>query len=264
MTGRLQGKVAIVTGAGSIGPGLGNGKATALIFAREGACVALVDLNAEAAEATRAQIDEQGGKCFALRADVSRSDDCRRVVSDCIERYGRLDILHNNVGIEIAGGLEETTEEVWAKTLAVNLTSMFLMCKHSIAHMRRQRAGSIINISSINATRTVPAISLPYSASKAGVLALTREIAVEYAREGIRANAILPGMMNTPFVTKYLTDAYGGDIEAMMRKRDSYCPAGRQGTAWDVANLALFLASDEAAYISGASLVVDGAQSCKI
>lgn len=264
MAGRVQGKVALVTGAGSVGEGIGNGKAASIVYAREGAKVMLVDLNLAAAEGTKSIIDKEGGECFAYSGDVSKAADCRGIVEACISRYGRIDVLHNNVGIEIAGGLDETTEEAWDKTLAVNLTSMFLMCKQAVPHMVRQGGGAIVNISSINAIRTLPALSLPYGVSKAGVICLTREIAVEYASKGIRANAILPGMMNTPFVVAALTEAWGGDIGEMMRKRDAMCPTGRQGEGWDVAHLALFLASDEARYITGTTVIVDGAQTCRI
>jgi NAD(P)-dependent dehydrogenase (short-subunit alcohol dehydrogenase family) len=185
-------------------------------------------------------------------------------VDRCLQTHGRVDILHNNVGIEEAGGLEETSEESWDRTLRVNLKSMFLMCKHVINPMKDQKSGSIINISSINAIRTLPALSLAYGVSKAGVISLTREIAVEYASTGVRVNAILPGMMATPFVTASLTEAYGGDVSEMMKKRDAFCPTGKQGEGWDVAHLALFLASDEAKYITGAAVVVDGAQTCRM
>jgi NAD(P)-dependent dehydrogenase (short-subunit alcohol dehydrogenase family) len=158
----------------------------------------------------------------------------------------------------------ETTEEAWDKTLEVNLKSMFLMCKAAVGHMAVRGSGSIVNISSINAIRTLPALSLAYGVSKAGVIALTREIAVEYAGRGVRVNAILPGMMATPFVTASLTEAYGGDVGAMMEKRDALCPTGKQGEGWDVAHLALFLASDEAKYITGEAVVVDGGQTCRM
>ncbi len=264
MNGRIQDKVAIVTGAGSIAEGVGNGKAAAILFARQGARVLLVDLRLEAAEETRAMIEADGGQCGTVQADVSVADDCGSVVDACLSTFGRVDILHNNVGIEIAGGLEETTEQNWDKTLNVNLKSAFLMCRCAIGPMVAQGSGAIVNISSINAIRTLPALSLSYGVSKAGTIALTREIAMEYASRGIRANAILPGMMATPFVKASLTEAYGGDVAQMMKQRDALCPTGKQGESWDVANLALFLVSDEAKYITGAAMVVDGGQTCRM
>jgi len=264
MSGRLENKVAIVTGAGSVGEGIGNGKATAIVFAREGARVMLADLHLDAAMATKSIIDSEGGQCIAFQADVSHADGCRNLVNACVDAYGQIDILHNNVGIEIAGGLMDTTEDRWDKTLDVNLKSMFLMCKSTVGHMLNRGQGTIVNISSINAIRTLPALSLAYSVSKAAVIAMTREIAIEYAPKGIRANVILPGMMATPFVTASLTEAYGGDVGAMMANRDAICPTGKQGESWDVAHLALFLASDEAKYITGEAVVVDGGQTSRI
>jgi len=261
---RMAGKVVIVTGAGSVGPGIGNGRAAAIVYAREGGRVMLVDLDVNAAEVTRGMVTAEGGESFTFRADVSDARDCRRVVDACIERWGRVDVLHNNVGIELPGGLATTTEEMWDRTLAVNLKSVFLLCKEVVPHMERQGGGAIVNISSINAIRTLPALSLPYAVSKAGMNAFTRDVAVEYAAKGIRVNAVLPGMMATPFVVGALTEAYGGDIEAMMRKRDAFCPTGKQGEGWDVAHLSLFLASDEAKYVTGALVIVDGAQTCRI
>ena len=180
------------------------------------------------------------------------------MVEESIRTLGRVDILHNNVGIEIPGGITEISEEDWDRVLGINLKSVFLTCKCALPHMERQGAGSIVNISSINAITTLPALSGPYGASKAGMIALTREIAVEYASKGVRANAVLPGMMNTPFVEAALTEAWGGDMDEMMRLRDSMCPTGKQGESWDVAHAALFLASDEARYVTGTTLVVDG------
>jgi len=261
---RVKGKTVIITGAGSVGPGMGNGKASAIVYAREGARVMLVDRDLGAAEHTRALIADEGGQSITFRADVSQSSDCRSVIEQCIRTYGRIDILHNNVGIEVAGGIDEISEADWDRMMAVNLKSMFLMCKYAIGPMQQQRSGSIVNISSINAIRTLPALSIAYSVSKAGVIALTREIAVQYASKGIRANAILPGMMNTPMVAASLAQAYGGDVEEMMRQRDALCPTGKQGEPWDTAWLALFLASDEAKYITGAAIVVDGGLTCRV
>ncbi len=264
MQGRVAGRVAIVTGSGSVGPGIGNGRASAITYAREGARVMLVDLDLAAAQATEAMIRDEGGDCFCFEADVSDAGDCGRIARECVARYGRIDILHNNVGIEIPGGLTETTAEDWDRTMAVNLKSIFLLCKEVVPYMEEQGGGAIVNISSINAIRTLPALSLAYAVSKAGIIAFTRDVAVEYADRGIRVNAVLPGMMATPFVVGALTEAYGGDVEAMMARRDKLCPMGRQGDGWDVARLSLFLASDEASYITGAAMVVDGAQTARI
>ena len=258
MGNRLRGKTAIVTGGGSIGPGIGNGKAVAVLFAREGARVVVVDSNLEAAEETRRLIDEEGGECFTCRADVTVASDCGRIARECIEAYGRIDILHNNVGIEIPGGILEITEDDWDRTLDVNLKSVFLMSRAVLPHMVEQGGGAIVNISSINGIRTLPALSGPYGASKLGMVALTREIAIEFASKGVRCNAVLPGMMRTPFVEASLTQAWGGDVEEMMQLRDAMIPIGKQGESWDVAHAALFLASDDAKYVTGASLVVDG------
>lgn len=263
MGNRVKGKVAIVTGAGSVGQGMGNGKAAAILYAREGASVMLVDYNLEAAEETKGLIDNEGGDCIIHKADVSKTDDWKRIIQECVQTYGRIDILHNNVGIEVPGGIDEVSEEDWDRMMNVNLKSIFLSCKYALPHMEKQGSGCIVNISSINAIRTLPALSVAYSASKAGVIALTREIAVQYASKGIRANAILPGLMNTPFVTCLVT-AYGGDVGEMTDIRDAICPMGKQGDAWDVAYLSVFLASDEAKNITGAALVVDGGLTCKV
>ncbi len=262
MGDRLKGKVAVVTGAGSIGPGIGNGKATSILYAREGAKVVLADINLEAANETKSIIDSKGGECITIEADVTKSQNCKNIIDECLRTYGRLDVLHNNVGIEIPGGVEDMSEEDWDKTMAVNLKSMFLTCKYAIPYMMKQGRGSIINISSINAIRNLPYITIAYSASKAGVIAFTREVAIQYASKGVRANAILPGMMNTPMVVAALAGAFGGNVEQMMKTRDEMCPTGKQGEPWDVAWLSVFLASDEAKYITGAALVVDGGLTC--
>jgi len=260
---RLKNKVAIISGAGSSGPGIGNGKATAILFAREGARVLLVDLHLDNVLETQKIIETEGNSSTFIDVDISTSNGSKKVVEKCIKEYGKIDILHNNVGIEIAGKLTDLSEEDWDKTMTVNLKSVFLMCKNVLPQMESQKSGSIINISSINSIRTLPAISSAYGASKAAINALTREIAVEYASMGIRANAILPGMMNTPFVINALTDTWGGDVQEMIRLRDEMCPTGKQGEPWDVAYTALFLASDESKYITGATIVVDGGLTAK-
>jgi len=259
---RLKGKVAIVTGAGSIGPGMGNGKASAILYAREEARVMLVDYNPEAAEETKRLIDEEGGECIVFKADVTKSSDCKGMIENCIQTFSRVDILHNNVGIVVPGGPVETSEETWERVMDVNLKSMFLTCKYVLPYMEKQGSGCIVNISSFSGIRALSYPAIAYSTSKAGVIALTREIAIQYAAKGIRANAILPGYMNTPMVVASLTDAYGGDVDEMMKKRDAMCPMGKQGDAWDVAYAAVFLASDEAKYITGTTLVVDGGITC--
>ena len=255
---RLKGKVAIVTGAGSIGPGIGNGKATAILFAREGARVMLVDYNLKAANETKRIIDEEGGSSFVFKADVSKSGDCKSMIEECIQTFGRVDILHNNVGIKQIGGVVETSEETWDRVMDVNLKSMFLTCKYVLPHMEKQGGGCIINISSIAAISRPQFPTPVYSASKAGVIALTREIAIEYAPKGIRANAILPGYVYTPFMDLGLRDADVGDVDELMRKREAMIPIRKLGDAWDVAYAALFLVSDEAKYITGTILLVDG------
>jgi len=254
----LKGKVAIVTGAGSILAGMGNGKATAIVFAREGAKVMAVDYNLEAAEETKRIIDEEGGECVTFKADVSRASDCQSMVEKCIQTFGRVDILHNNVGIGQWGGVVETSEETWDKLMTVNVKSMFLTCKYVIPHMEKQGGGAIVNIASIAAIRG-PLPNCAYSASKAAIIALTRDVALQYADKGIRVNVILPGLMKTPQAEFYNKDAWaGGDIEELWRRRDAMSPTGKQGEGWDTAYAALFLASDEAKYITGTTLLVDG------
>jgi len=256
---RLKDRVAVVTGAGSILEGIGNGKATAVVFAREGAKVMLVDYKQEAAEETKKMIDGEGGECSVFRADVSSARDCQQMIEACVQKYGRIDILHNNVGMGGYGGPVETAEETWDRTMAINLKSMFLTCKYALPYMEKQGKGVIINISSGNAIRCQPAAAVAYACSKSAVIALTREVAIQYAAKGIRCNAILPGLMKTPMVEFYNPDAYGdGSVELMWKRRDAMCPMGKQGEPWDVAYAALYLASDESKYVNGTTVIVDG------
>jgi NAD(P)-dependent dehydrogenase (short-subunit alcohol dehydrogenase family) len=262
---RLKNKVAIVTGAGSVGPGWGNGKATAVLFAREGAKVFAVDINLAAAGETKSIIDREGGQCSIRKVDVSKSEEVKALVDQCLKTYGHIDILHNNVGIVVVGGPEEISEETWNRVLAVNLTSMFLTCKYVLPHMMKQGGGVITNISSIAGIRYLGVPYVTYSVTKAGILGLTQSIALQYADKNIRANSILPGLMNTPMIVEPLKEAYGGgDVQRMIEVRNKQCPTKKMGDAWDVAHAALFLASDEAKYITGLQLVVDGAITCKI
>jgi len=264
MSERLKDKVAIVTGAGSSGPGWGNGKATAVLFAREGAKVLAVDINAAAVEETGRIIDEEGGVCTVCQTDVTRADQVEVMVERCIEAYGRFDILHNNVGIVEVGGPVEASEESWDRVVAVNLKSMFLTCKYVLPRMVDQGGGVIVNISSVVGIRYLGVPYVSYSATKAAILQLTQSVALEYAEKNIRANTILPGMMNTPMIVEPLKDVYGdGDVEKMIEVRNNQVPMKKMGDAWDVAHAALFLASDEAKYITGAQLVVDGGLTCK-
>ena len=261
---RLKNKVAIVTGAGSSGPGWGNGKATAVLFAREGAKVFAVDINQEAVEETRQIISDEGADCTVQQTDVTQAEQVEAMVDLCIETYGRVDILHNNVGIVEVGGPVEASEESWDRVVAVNLKSMFLTCKFVLPHMEEQGGGAIVNISSIAGIRYLGVPYVSYSATKGAVLQLTQSIALQYAEKNIRANSILPGLMNTPMIIEPLKDVYAeGDIEKMLDIRNNQVPMKRMGDAWDVAHAALFLASDEAKYITGAQLVVDGGLTCK-
>ncbi|MGZ8481877.1 MAG: SDR family NAD(P)-dependent oxidoreductase [Candidatus Limnocylindria bacterium] len=259
--GRLAGKTALVVGAGSIGPGWGNGKAAAVLFAREGARVFCVDRDEAAAQETVGLIRGESGEAEAWRADASRAADVERAVAACHDRFGRIDVLHNNVGIAEVGGVVEVSEEAWDRVFAVNLKSCFLAMKHVLPIMERQGGGAIVNISSIASIRYTGVPYATYYATKAAMNHLTRTTAVEYAPKRIRVNAVLPGLMKTPMVEQSsgLAGEYGGgDVEAMWRAREAQCPMGHMGDAWDVAYAALFLASDEARYITGAELVVDG------
>jgi NAD(P)-dependent dehydrogenase (short-subunit alcohol dehydrogenase family) len=270
MTGRLEGKVAIVTGAGSIRQGLGNGKAAAILFAREGARVVLVDNREDALRETEALIRQEGGTCESIVCDVSMSDQVRAMVERTREVFGgRIDVLHNNVGIAVIGDAVTLPEEEWDRVQAVNVKSMFLTCKHVIPTMVQQGAGAIVNVSSIAGIRSLPGGNyLSYYTTKGAVLPFTRAIAVQHARQGIRANAVLPGLMDTP-----MADALGQDYadaltianrEQIRQYRADIVPMGRMGDAWDVARAALFLASDESRYVTGAELVVDGGLTCKV
>jgi NAD(P)-dependent dehydrogenase (short-subunit alcohol dehydrogenase family) len=262
---RLEGKTAIVVGAGQTpGETIGNGRATAILFAREGAKVILVDRNLDSAEETGRMIEKEGGTAKAFRADVVRETDCEALVGACRDAYGRVDILHNNVGIAAGdAGPTHLKEENWQRILDVNLTSVYLTCKYALPVMREQGSGAIINISSIAAVCSVG--MLAYKTSKAGVNALTHSLALGNARYGIRVNAIMPGLMNTPMAIEQISEIRGIDRERLIEERDAQVPLGaRMGTAWDIAHAALFLASDEAKFITGVVLPVDGGQSARI
>ncbi len=247
MSERLAGKVAIVTGAGSRGPGLGNGKATAILFAREGARVLCVDAVAERAEETVGLIRAEGAQAEPFVADVTRRDDCRAMVAAAVERWGRLDVLHNNVGIESRKDLLEVTEEEWDQVMAVDLRSMFLATQQAVPAMIERGGGAVICISSIAGMRGHGRTA--YATAKAGVIGFVRSIAVQLGPRGVRVNAIAPGTVWTPMV-----ESLGP--EARERRRRA-APLGTEGTGWDVAWGAVYLASDEARWVTGQVLVID-------
>src|SRR5947207_8197427 len=247
----------MIVGAGSIGPGWGNGKATAVACAREGAKVFCVDINLAAAEETANIISNEGGLALPFRADVTKSDDVEAMVRACVADFGRIDILDNNVGIAEVGGVVELPEAQWDRVLDVNLKSAFLTMKHIIPLMVVQGGGSIINISSVAGARWTGVPYSSYYASKAGLIHLTRTTAVEYASKRVRVNAILPGLMQTPMVehSAGLAQSYaGGNVEEMWRVRAARVPMGIGGEAWDVANGAVFLAGDDAKFVTGVDL----------
>ena len=261
---RLRDRVAIVVGAGqSPGEGVGNGRATALTFAREGAKVLCVDHNLKSAEETVALIGQNQGTAVAFRADVTKDAELKAMVADAHARWGRIDILHNNVGVSISGGdaeLLEITEEAYDRCMAINLKSVILACKHVIPIMREQKSGAIVNISSMAAITTYPYVA--YKASKSAMIAFTEQLAYQNAKYGIRANVILPGLMNTPMAVDTRAREFKKTRAQVEAERDAKVPLrGKMGTGWDVANAALFLASDEANFITGVTLPVDGGAS---
>jgi len=246
VTSKLQDRVAIVYGAGSVGEGWGNGKASAVAYARAGARVVCVDMNEAAAHVTAEIIRGEGGEAMAIAANDAT-----------IRAFGRVDVLHNNVGITAAGGPVEASEESWDRVMNVNVKSMFFTCKCALPIMVEQGRGAIVNISSLAGIRWTGYNYSSYYASKAAVINFTRGVAIEYAARGIRANSILPGLMDTPHIYQQITTFYAS-VGEMVEARHKLSPTGRMGTAWDVANAAVFLASDDAAYINGVDLPVDG------
>ena len=259
MCGRLEKKVVIVTGAGSIGPGWGNGKAVAALFARQGAKVFAVDPNESAVAETASIIADEGGECTAHVADVTVADEVEALVARCVEIYGRVDILHNNVGIVDDKNVLETTEETWDNVMSVNLKSMFLTCKNTIPVMKTQGGGVIVNVGSISGIRWNGVPWIAYYTSKAGVLGFSRAIALDHAKDGIRCNALLPGSINTPLMLEPKRQTLPkAEFDKWVAARDTKIPIGRTGTAWDVAYGALFLASDDSEYVTATQLVVDG------
>jgi NAD(P)-dependent dehydrogenase (short-subunit alcohol dehydrogenase family) len=258
---RLSNKTALVIGAGGTQAGWGNGKAAAVLFAREGAHVIAVDVDGEAVEETRTVILSEGGRCDAVVADATVATDIARAVSLAHERGGRIDILHNNVGGTVMGDPVSLTEADWQRAIDLNLTSAFLACKHVLPVMQRQGAGAIVNVSSLASVQINAYPYFGYLSAKAALNHFTRALAVHYAPHGIRANAVLPGVMDTPLIHREIAGQFA-DTADMLAKRHAASPMGRMGDAWDVAYASLFLASDEAKYITGVCLPVDGGKSC--
>ena len=259
MPGRLQDKVALVTGAGCIGPGWGNGRATAVLFAREGANVFAVDKNGESMKETLDRVAEFGGIIKTHECDVTQSAAVKAMVDACLAAFGRIDVLVNNVGGSAAGGPVELSEEAWDGQMNYNLKSVFLACKHVLPVMERQGGGAIVNLASTSGLRWTGSPQVGYAASKAGVMQLSRVVAVQYANKGIRVNTVVPGQLHTPMVEARLAgQRAGGDVEKLLKTRVSRIPAGFMGDGRDTAHAALFLASDEARFVTGTEIIVDG------
>jgi NAD(P)-dependent dehydrogenase (short-subunit alcohol dehydrogenase family) len=257
---RLEGKVAVVIGAGqSPGEGLGNGRAAAIRFAREGARVLAVNRSIDSVEETAEIIRKEGGEAFAMKGDISIEADIIAVMAEAKRRWGRIDVLHNNVGVSLGGGdadLMEITEERFDNIYRINLRGTAFTCKHAIAVMREQRSGSIVNVGSAAAVGLYPYVA--YKATKAGVNAMTEQLALQNAKYNIRVNCIMPGLIATPMAVETRSKKFGKSHEELNAERSAKVPLGRQGTGWDVANLALFLASDESDFITGECILVDG------
>jgi NAD(P)-dependent dehydrogenase (short-subunit alcohol dehydrogenase family) len=262
--GRLAGKVAFITGAGCVGPGWGNGRAAAVLFAREGARVFAVDLEAETMVETVARVEAEGGTIATHLCDATDGAQVEAAIRACVERFGTIDILVNNVGGSAPGGAVALSEERWRAQLDVNLTSVFLTCKHAIPVMEATGGGAIVNTASTSGLRWTGAAQVAYASAKAAIIQFSRVTAVEYARKRIRVNTVVPGQMHTPMVESRLAgQRSGGDVEALLAARQARIPLGFMGDGRDTAYAALFLASDEARFITGTELVVDGGMTAR-
>ncbi|HXN59595.1 MAG TPA: SDR family oxidoreductase, partial [Acidimicrobiales bacterium] len=256
MAGRVEGKVALVTGAGSSGPGVGTGKAISVVLAREGAAVLLVDNVPVRAEETLRMIEEAGGKAEIISADITRPADCESMVTAVIDRFGGLDILVNNAGITSHLSITETSEELYQSIIAVNLTGAFMACKFALPALIARGGGSIVNIGSIAAIRDSGSSHPAYSSSKAALLGLTVDLAGAHGRDNVRVNAVLPGIIATPMQAAARVTQGSEAVDALVRTGANLL--GRRGDAWDIAHAVLFLCSDEGSYITGVTLPVDG------
>ncbi len=264
MSHRFQDRVVLITGAGSVGPGWGNGRAAAVAFAREGAKVFGLDRTADAMAETAERIAEFGGSFTPALSDVTDNAAVAAMVADCVARFGRIDVLVNNVGGSAAGGPVEMSEEVWDTQVDTNLKSVFLTCKHVLPVMEAQGGGAIVNLASTSGIRWTGSAQVAYAACKAAVIQFSRVVAVQYAARGIRVNTVVPGQMHTPMVEVRLAgQRTGGDVEALIKQRVARIPMGFAGDGRDTANAVLFLASDDARFITGTELVVDGGMSVR-
>jgi NAD(P)-dependent dehydrogenase (short-subunit alcohol dehydrogenase family) len=261
--GRVEGKVALVYGAGSSGPGWSNGKAAAVAYARAGAHVMSIDRAESAARETAGLIEGEGFESLAISADVTDFVSVSAAVAAAIAKYGRIDILHNNVGITEMGGPVELDEVRWQRSVDVNIGSVYRTAKAVLPHMLKQGSGAIVNIPSLASIRWAGYPYFAYYATKAAVNQATVALALQYANQGIRANAILPGAIDTPLIYQQISDQYGS-VEEMVVARNRAVRTAKMGTSWDIAHAAVFLASDEASFINGVCLPVDGGQSCSL
>lgn len=262
--GRLAGKVAIVTGAGCVGPGWGNGRAVAVLFAMAGARVFAVDKSMDAMEDTLRRVRKAGGEATPYTCDVTDTAAVKAMVDACVEQYGRVDILVNNVGGSAAGGPVALSEDKWDAQVAFNLKSVYLACKHVLPVMEAQGSGAIVNTASTSGIRWTGSAQVAYAACKAGVIQLSKVVAVEYAKKGIRVNTVVPGQLHTPMVEVRLAgQRSGGDVDKLLESRLARIPLGFMGDGRDTAHAALFLASDEARFVTGTEVVVDGGMTAR-
>lgn len=262
--GRLAGKVAIVTGAGCVGPGWGNGRAVAVLFSMAGARVFAVDKSMDAMEDTLRRVREAGGEATPYTCDVTDTAAVKAMVDACVEQYGRVDILVNNVGGSAAGGPVALSEDKWDAQVAFNLKSVYLACKHVLPVMEAQGSGAIVNTASTSGIRWTGSAQVAYAACKAGVIQLSKVVAVEYAKKGVRVNTVVPGQLHTPMVEVRLAgQRSGGDVDKLLESRLARIPLGFMGDGRDTAHAALFLASDEARFVTGTEVVVDGGMTAR-
>jgi NAD(P)-dependent dehydrogenase (short-subunit alcohol dehydrogenase family) len=263
-TGRLEGKIALITGAGSVGPGWGNGRASAIRFAEEGALVFATDIDQSRLDETLRLAGDLAPRIKTGLVDIMQSSSIEQMVKECIAAYGKIDILMNNVGGSAKGGPVEMPEDVWDTQVDYNLKSVFLTCKYVLPHMVAANSGSIINMASTSGMRWTGAAQVAYAATKAGVIQLSKVVAVQYAKQNIRVNTIVPGQLHTPMVeTRLAGQRAGGDVQALLAQRQSRIPLPFMGDGRDTANAAVFLASEESRFITGTEIVIDGGMSAR-